>query len=85
MFVTISSPINYRHLHLMQRVSHAAKRLSVGHLIRGNRNRSGREGNLARATLELLSEEEQLDLVVDGEHTSTGDTTEDVGTGTLEE
>ena len=40
---------------------------------------------LARATLELLAEHEELDLVVDGEHTSTGDTTEDVGTGTLEE
>lgn len=34
---------------------------------------------------EGLAEEDQLDLVVDGEHTSTGDTTEDVSTGTLEE
>ena len=36
-------------------------------------------------TLELLPEHEQLGLVVDGEHTGTGDTTEDVGAGTLEE
>lgn len=35
--------------------------------------------------LEGLAEEEDLELVVDREHTSTGDTTEDVGTGTLEE
>lgn len=35
--------------------------------------------------LELLAEHEQLHLVVDGQHTSTGDTTKDVGTGTLEE
>ena len=41
----------------------------------------------ARASrlFELLAEHEELDLVVDGEHTSTSDTTEDVGTGTLEE
>jgi len=44
-----------------------------------------REGNLARATLEGLAEHEELGLVVDGKHTSTSDTTEDVGTGTLEE
>lgn len=35
--------------------------------------------------LEGLAEKEDLELVVDREHTSTGDTTEDVGTGTLEE
>jgi hypothetical protein len=40
---------------------------------------------LTGSTLELLAEEDKLDLVVDGEHTSTGDTTEDVGTSTLEE
>lgn len=40
---------------------------------------------LTRATLELLAEHEELNLVVDGQHTSTGDTTENVGTGTLEE
>lgn len=34
---------------------------------------------------ELLSEEQELGLVVDGQDTSTGDTTEDVSTGTLEE
>ena len=34
---------------------------------------------------ELLAEEDKLDLVVDGQDTSTGDTTEDVGTGTLEQ
>ena len=39
----------------------------------------------SRSTLELLAEHEELNLIVDGEHTSTGDTTEDVGTGTLEE
>lgn len=40
---------------------------------------------LTGTTLELLAEHDELDLVVDGEHTSTGDTTEDVGTSTLEE
>lgn len=40
---------------------------------------------LAGTTLEGLSEEEELELIVDGQHTSTGDTTEDVGTSTLEE
>jgi hypothetical protein len=40
---------------------------------------------LAGAALELLSEEEQLGLVVQGQHTGTGDTTEDVGAGALEE
>ena len=41
--------------------------------------------SLAGTTLEGLSEHEELDLIVDGEHTGTGDTTEDVGTSTLEE
>lgn len=41
--------------------------------------------HLAGTTLEGLSEEEELELIVDGQHTSTGDTTENVGTGTLEE
>ena len=45
----------------------------------------GRVRRLAGTALEGLSEEEKLDLVVDGEHTSTGDTTENVGTSTLEE
>jgi hypothetical protein len=40
---------------------------------------------LTRSTCELLAEEDELSPVVDGEHTSTGNTTEDVGTGTLEE
>lgn len=35
--------------------------------------------------LELLAEKEHLGLVVDGQDTSTGNTTEDVSTGTLEE
>ena len=35
--------------------------------------------------LEGLAEHEELDLVVDGQDTSTGNTTEDVGSGTLEE
>jgi hypothetical protein len=47
--------------------------------------RRGEATRLARATLEGLAEEEQLDLVVDGQHTGTSDTTEDVGTSTLEE
>jgi len=34
---------------------------------------------------EGLSEEDDLELIVDGQDTSTGNTTEDVGTGTLEE
>ena len=40
---------------------------------------------LARSTLEGLAEHEQLDLVIDGEHTGTSDTTENVGTSTLEQ
>lgn len=40
---------------------------------------------LAGTTLEGLSEEQELELIVDGQHTSTGDTTEDVGTSTLEQ
>lgn len=40
---------------------------------------------LTSRLLESLSEEEELELIVDGQHTSTGDTTENVGTGTLEE
>jgi hypothetical protein len=36
-------------------------------------------------SLELLSEKEELGLIVDGQHTSTSDTTENVGTSTLEE
>lgn len=43
------------------------------------------KSRLAGTTLESLSEEEELDLIVDGEHTGTSDTTEDVGTSTLEE
>ena len=35
--------------------------------------------------LELLAKHEELCLIVDGEHTGTGDTAEDVGTSTLEE
>ena len=35
--------------------------------------------------LELLSEHDELDLVIDGQDTSSGNTTENVGTGTLEE
>ncbi len=40
---------------------------------------------LAGTTLEGLSEHKHLELVVDGEHTSTGDTTQNVSAGTLEE
>lgn len=40
---------------------------------------------LTGSTLEGLSEEEDLELIVDGQDTSTGDTTENVGTSTLEE
>lgn len=40
---------------------------------------------LAGSTLEGLSEEEELELIVDGQHTSTGDTTQDVGASTLEQ
>lgn len=47
------------------------------------RNRTRR--HLAGTTLELLAEEDELDLVVDGQDTSAGNTTEDVGTSTLEE
>jgi len=40
---------------------------------------------LTRSTLELLAEHEELGLVVDGQDTGTGNTTENVGTSTLEE
>ena len=40
---------------------------------------------LTRSTLEGLAEHEQLNLVVDRKHTSTSDTTENVGTSTLEQ
>lgn len=40
---------------------------------------------LAGTTLELLAEHQQLGLVVDGQDTSAGDTTQDVGTSTLEQ
>lgn len=44
-----------------------------------------REFNLTGTTLEGLSEEENLELIVDRQHTSTGNTTENVGTSTLEQ
>ena len=40
---------------------------------------------LTGTALEGLAEHQNLELVIDGQHTSTSDTTEDVGTGTLEE
>ena len=40
---------------------------------------------LTGTTSELLAEHEELGLVVDGQDTGTGDTTENVGTSTLEE
>ncbi len=40
---------------------------------------------LTRSTLELLAEHDKLGLVVDGQDTGTGNTTENVGTSTLEE
>ena len=42
-------------------------------------------GPLARSSLELLAEHKELSLVVDGEHTGTSDTTENVGSSTLEQ
>jgi hypothetical protein len=39
----------------------------------------------SRRLLEGLAEHQDLHLIVDGQHTSTGDTTENVGTSTLEE
>lgn len=50
--------------------------LGFGGIVQGRR--------LTRSTLELLAEHEELGLVVDGEHTGTGNTTENVGTSTLE-
>ena len=41
--------------------------------------------HLAGASSELLAEHEKLGLVVDGQDTGTSNTTEDVGTCTLEE
>jgi len=43
------------------------------------------ERRLTRSTLELLAEENELGLVVDGQDTGTGNTTENVGTSSLEE
>jgi len=40
---------------------------------------------LTGTTSELLAEHEELGLVVDGQDTGTGNTTENVGTSTLEE
>lgn len=40
---------------------------------------------IVQRLLERLAEHEQLHLIVDGEHTGTGHTTEDVGTSTLKE
>ena len=40
---------------------------------------------LTGTALEGLAEHEKLNLVIDGQNTSTGNTTEDVSTGTLEE
>lgn len=42
-------------------------------------------GYLTGTALEGLAEEDDLELIVDRQDTSTGDTTEDVGTSTLEE
>ncbi len=47
--------------------------------------RSRRARRLAGTALEGLAEHEKLNLVIDGQNTSTGNTTEDVSTGTLEE
>lgn len=46
---------------------------------------TSRTRRLAGATLELLSEEDELHLIVDGQDTGTCDTTEDVGASSLEE
>lgn len=56
--------------------------LSSLHIISKNLSQA-RQGALP--LLEGLSEEEELGLVVDGQDTGTGNTTEDVGTSTLEE
>lgn len=40
---------------------------------------------LSRSTLEGLAEEKKLGLVIDRQYTGTGNTTKNVGTGTLEE
>jgi hypothetical protein len=42
-------------------------------------------GLLTRAALEGLAEHEKLELIVDRQHTSAGNTTENVGTSTLEQ
>ena len=41
--------------------------------------------SLTRTSRELLSEQEELDLIVTGNGTSTGNSTENVGTSTLEQ
>ena len=41
--------------------------------------------HLTRSTLVGLAEHEELDLVVDRQHTGTGNTTEDISTSSLEE
>ena len=40
---------------------------------------------LTRSSLESLAKHEQLSLIVDRKHTSTSDTSEDIGTSTLEQ
>ena len=51
----------------------------------GDAKSSTCSGLLTRSTGVDLAEEDLLELVIDGEHTSASNTTEDVGTSTLEE
>ncbi|KAH0357086.1 ADP,ATP carrier protein, partial [Aureobasidium melanogenum] len=57
----------------------------VGPLLRWSCLPAADREHLTGTTLELLAEEDELDLVVDGQDTGTSNTTEDVGTSTLEE
>ena len=55
------------------------------HMINHSPRNCTSRATLSTRLLEGLAEHEKLGLVVDGEYTSTGDTTEDISTSTLEE
>jgi len=72
--------LNHPHLHFY-RLALQAPSLSIATIVAVSSTRSC----LSRSTLEGLAEHEELSLIVDGEHTSASDTTENVGASTLEE
>lgn len=91
LFVTknILLPIGLFECSIQFATTHASQPLGRDYLLPPHKPRFGvskKKGRrLTRSTLELLAEHEKLGLVVDGQDTSTGNTTENVGTSTLEE